>query len=1133
MAVKHVPIRIDGVLDEWNENDRIDAAAPANGYRVYGTSDTSSYSIALKSSVAIGANTTIWLNTDRNAATGYQVFGFAGGAEYNINIGTDGTASLYTGAAGQTLVAANLLMARSADGMTLEVQVPKALIGNPPAINILTDINDAVFVPGSYSGPQYTIFGDTGIVPDEGKRVAIVYSETTAKNYFSETAYAQLFMAAQSQVMQTGVPFDVLTEKDLTNLQTLAKYDTIVFPSFRNVQAGAADAITATLEQATRQFGIGLVAGGEFMTNGADNAALAGDPYARMKLFFDATRVDGGTAATLTLTSADANHVVLDNFNVGETIRQYTNIGWTAIGSVSGTGTALVTETVNGRDYTAALATQTAGGGRNVIFSSEAVMADSNMLWQAVDHSVNGTGVSVGLQMTRNTSIVASRTDMDQSQYRDEVNPANNAAGIYDKLMPILESWKKDFNFVGSYYVNVGNNAAEGATTDWSVSGGYYKQLLAMGNELGSHSYTHPVDTNKLTPEQVAFEFGEARKVLEREMSKVLGYNFTVGGAAVPGAPETLATSKEIMKYVDYLSGGYTGVGAGYPNAFGYIQPDTGKVYLAPNTSFDFSLVEFQNKTPAQAETAWAAEWAALTAKAEVPVVIWPWHDYGPTAWSADPAIASRYNQSMYTNFIKRAYDSGAEFVTLMDLAQRVSALSHATLTTTVVGDVITAKVGASNVGTFALDVDGQGSKIIKNVAGWYAYDKDSVFMPANGGTFTITLGSAADDVTHITALPMRVSLTTVQGDGRNLSFTAMGEGNVTIDLAAMGTDWLSTKGATVVSQAGDILTLGLGAIGNHDVAINYIANVAPVVTSAAGKAAVALTIMENSTAVATVSATDANAPLGDAVKYTLAKSGDAALFSIDEKTGVLKFIAAPDFETPRDQGGDNVYNVTAVASDLRGASVTQAYTITIGDVPGITLTGGLSNDTLTGTGENDTLDGSWGNDRLFGGGGNDMLIGGHGNDMLYGEDGNDTLLGGSGEDTLVGGAGNDILDGGSNNDVLTGGAGRDIFRFSSASDTGTSSLSRDIITDFVHGEDKIDLSQIDANTWAAGDQAFTLLNGTNARFTGAAQLRVSYQFINGVEHTIIEGNTDPFSLPDFSIGLVGHINLTPSDFIF
>ncbi len=44
---------------------------------------------------------------------------------------------------------------------------------------------------------------------------------------------------------------------------------------------------------------------------------------------------------------------------------------------------------------------------------------------------------------------------------------------------------------------------------------------------------------------------------------------------------------------------------------------------------------------------------------------------------------------------------------------------------------------------------------------------------------------------------------------------------------------------------------------------------------------------------------------------------------------------------------------------------------------------------------------------------------------------------------------------------------GNDVLRFSSYSDSG------DIIRDFVRGEDRIDLSAIDANATLAGDQAF------------------------------------------------------------
>ena len=1112
--VTAAPIAVDGNFTGWGSADRIDRELPT-GYEIYARSSGANFIFAIKAPTAIGANTTAWLNTDRNGATGHQIFGFAGGAEYNVNIDANGVVSLFRGDAGQTLVLSGLTAAWSVDRTFFEFAVPKAAIGNPTAVDTLYDVNNSVFLPGSFSSAPFTVFNETSITAGTDNRVAIVYSETTAKAYFSETAYSQLFMAAQSQAMQAGTPFDIIQESDLTNLATLAKYDTIVFPSFRNVKADQVTAITQTLEQATKLFGVGLIAGGEFMTNAADGSALAGDSYARMKLLFDVTRVTGGFPADVTLRASDTT-LVLDGYDQGQVIQEYKGIGWNAFTSVSGAGTTIATETVNGQTYSAAIATQT--GGRNVIFSTESVMADANLLQKAIDYSVNGGGLSVGLQMTRSTGMVAARVDMDQSQQRDEVNPEGTTAGIYDIMLPILAQWKAAYNFVGSYYVNLGNDPVNGQTTDWAVSLPYYKQLMDMGNELGLHSYTHPINTNLLTPAQIAYEFGEERRVLQQQVGAYMGKTVDLGGAAVPGAPETIATSQEILKHVNYLSGGYSGVGAGYPNAFGYMTPGNaadGKVYLAPNTMFDFTLMEFQKKTVAEAEAIWAKEFAALTSEADAPVIVWPWHDYGPAMWSTGGA--SPYVTSMFTNWIARAASAGMEFVTLADLAERISAFQKSTITTSVSGNVISAKVSAStSTGAFALDIDGQGSQIIKNVAGWYAYSADKVFLPQSGGTFTITIGAVADDVTHITALPMRGTLLSVAGDGRNLSFSIIGEGKVVVDIQAPGTQWAKVTGATVVGLSGELLTLDVGANGRHDVSIGFEANLAPVITSFASGATGAVAIAENGTTVATITASDANAALGDSVRYSIAATGDGAKFAIDASTGALRFAVAPDFEAPGDANRDNVYDVTVIATDARGATDTQALTVRITDVAGVNRTGGSGADTMTGTSEQDTLNGSFGNDVITGLGGNDMLIGDSGNDILNGGDGND------------------IVDGGSGRDVMTGGAGADIFRFDSAGDSATSSSGRDVITDFQRGLDKIDLSGIDANSsiFAWGDQAFTLRSGAGASFTGAAQLRFAFETIDGVTHTVVYGNTNSGSSPDFAIALVGRHDLTVADFI-
>ena len=72
---------------------------------------------------------------------------------------------------------------------------------------------------------------------------------------------------------------------------------------------------------------------------------------------------------------------------------------------------------------------------------------------------------------------------------------------------------------------------------------------------------------------------------------------------------------------------------------------------------------------------------------------------------------------------------------------------------------------------------------------------------------------------------------------------------------------------------------------------------------------------------------------------------------------------------------------------------------------------------------------------------------------------GGSTLIGGGASDGLIGGLSADVLIGGGGGDNLTGGGGADVFRYQAVSDS-TPSVS-DVITDFEHGVDKIDLSGI------------------------------------------------------------------------
>ena len=200
-------IALDGSLTDWIASERIDYN-DLSGYSFYAQPQDDRFYFALSAPTAIGPNTTFWFNTDQNTATGYQIFGNAGGAEYNVNIKTDGTVALYSGAAGQTLVLDNLQIAYSADRRTIEFAIPKAAIGTPPVIKTLFDVNDTVFGPTNYSAQPYIAYDNNVSRTDPSHKIGIVYSATTAAHYFSPTAYSQLFMAVQSQAMQAGISFD-------------------------------------------------------------------------------------------------------------------------------------------------------------------------------------------------------------------------------------------------------------------------------------------------------------------------------------------------------------------------------------------------------------------------------------------------------------------------------------------------------------------------------------------------------------------------------------------------------------------------------------------------------------------------------------------------------------------------------------------------------------------------------------------------------------------------------------------------------------------------------------------------------------------------------------------------------------
>jgi Ca2+-binding RTX toxin-like protein len=126
-------------------------------------------------------------------------------------------------------------------------------------------------------------------------------------------------------------------------------------------------------------------------------------------------------------------------------------------------------------------------------------------------------------------------------------------------------------------------------------------------------------------------------------------------------------------------------------------------------------------------------------------------------------------------------------------------------------------------------------------------------------------------------------------------------------------------------------------------------------------------------------------------------------------------------------------------------------------------------------------------------------------------------VFGGQGNDSFTGSQVADILTGHRGADTMTGGNGADTFRYYTSDDSKTGSIDR--ILDFAAGSDKIDLVRIDADTHAAGDQAFHWIGSNGFAGTGAAsagELR-AYES-NG--KWFVEGDTDGNGAADLVIEL-------------
>ncbi len=432
-----------------------------------------------------------------------------------------------------------------------------------------------------------------------------------------------------------------------------------------------------------------------------------------------------------------------------------------------------------------------------------------------------------------------------------------------------------------------------------------------------------------------------------------------------------------------------------------------------------------------------------------------------------------------------------------------------------------------SNIEKVVINTTGNGAQTITTGANFQA-----AFAPTGVELTTATSGAGAINLT-MTTFTGAATLRTTSTAGAQTIVT--GSGATTVADATSGAGALNIKGIGLNTVFATTTGAGAQTIGDGS---GNGAHLALVIAASAGGAQ---TIRSTSTGAVVVVATS------DAGRQVIVTGSGADIITASTTNAV------------------NTINTGA------GNDTVTIFATTSGNY---TVNAGTGNDTITGGAGNDTLIGGLGNDILNGGAGVDNMTGGDGSDLYYvgiatdvvtetnaiagtggidtvnsslaayiltpnvengritstglanitGNGLNNVLIGNIGNNVINGGAGNDFIIGSIGKDTLSGGTGNDTFDFNALSEMGITSGTRDIIADFLPGQDKIDLSTLDANTATVTNDVFTGFIASGAGFTAAGQLMIS----GGV----LYGNTDADSAAEFSIQLTGITALTTSNLI-
>jgi Ca2+-binding RTX toxin-like protein len=239
---------------------------------------------------------------------------------------------------------------------------------------------------------------------------------------------------------------------------------------------------------------------------------------------------------------------------------------------------------------------------------------------------------------------------------------------------------------------------------------------------------------------------------------------------------------------------------------------------------------------------------------------------------------------------------------------------------------------------------------------------------------------------------------------------------------------------------------------------------------------------------------------------------------------------------------GANVENLVLTGAAAINGTGNSLNNVIVGNAADNVITGGAGADTLTGGLGNDTYSVDDAGDVVseavnegfdkvmscisftLGANLENLTLTGTAAINATGNELNNVIVGNAAANIIAGGLGADTLTGGLGADTLTGGGGADrfVYALTTTAESGVTAGTRDVITDFTVGVDRIDLSAIDANVNAGGDQAFTLVNALKGNLTGKL-------FYDG---HVLYGYTNNDATADFALELTGVTTLTSADFV-